>query len=69
MCVFFQQKFNLDYNESNPVTIFPDPPLKGLIWDQKEEWSTSLLYFIILVNLKLYDIIIMTSLLTKRKNC
>lgn len=35
--VFFQQKFNLDYNESNPVTIFPDPPLKGLIWDQKEE--------------------------------
>ena len=28
----FKQKFNHDYNESNPVTIFPDPPLQGLIW-------------------------------------
>ena len=22
----------MDHNESNPVTISPDPPLKGLIW-------------------------------------
>ena len=29
----FQEQFNLDYNESNPVTIFPDLPLKGMIWD------------------------------------
>ena len=34
---FFQQKFNIDYNESNPVTIFPDPPLKGLLLDQNGE--------------------------------